>query len=147
MDRVGDPVHPVDGDHGVGGLGGDGCAGRAHRDAEVGERQRGRVVDAVADHDHRAQIGIGAQTLDDLELLLGGLLGVDAVDAELATDPLRDRTAISGHHRYVANALGAQSLDDPIGVRAQLVGHHDHARRGGRRRRRARVPRRSPGRS
>ncbi len=27
----------------------------------------------------------------------------------------------------MANALCPQSLDDPIGVRAQLVGHHDHA--------------------
>ena len=27
----------------------------------------------------------------------------------------------------MTNALGAQSLDDPIGIRAQLVGHHDDA--------------------
>ena len=35
--------------------------------------------------------------------------------------------AVAGDHRHVADALGAQALDDPVGVGAQLVGHHDHA--------------------
>ena len=57
MDGVGDAVDAVDGDHGVGGLGGHGRAGGAHRDSDVGERERGSVVDAVADHHDRAQLG------------------------------------------------------------------------------------------
>ena len=42
---------------------------------------------------------------------------------------LGDRAAVAGDHRDVADALGAQPLDDPLGVGAQLVGHHDHAGR------------------
>ena len=52
------PIDPVDGDDGVCGLRGHGRAGHAHRDAEGGERQRGRVVDPITDHDHRAQIRV-----------------------------------------------------------------------------------------
>ena len=54
-DGVGDAVDAVDEDDGVGGLRGDGGADRAHGDADVGERERRRVVDAVADHDDVAQ--------------------------------------------------------------------------------------------
>ena len=39
----------------------------------------------------------------------------------------RDRAAVAGDHRDVTDALAAQPLDDPLGVRAQLVRHHDHA--------------------
>ena len=70
---------------------------------------------------------VGADAADDLELVLGRLLGVDAVDAELATDALGDRAAVAGDHRDVPDALGPQPLDDPLGVGAELVGHHDHA--------------------
>ena len=80
-------------DDGVGGLRGDGRAARAHRDADVGERQRGRVVDPVADHHDRAQVRLRLERADDVELLLGRLLGVDAVDAEPLPDRLRDRSA------------------------------------------------------
>ena len=62
LDGVGDAVDAVDEDDGVGGLRGDGRAGRAHGDADVGERERGRVVDAVADHDHRAQARLGSRS-------------------------------------------------------------------------------------
>ena len=27
----------------------------------------------------------------------------------------------------MADAFGAESLDDPVGVRSEFVGHHDHA--------------------
>jgi hypothetical protein len=82
-------------------------AGRSHRDPEIGERERGGVVDAVADHDHRTQVWIGAHRAHDLELVFGGLLGVDAVDSELAAHALGDRAAVSGEHRDVPHALCA----------------------------------------
>jgi hypothetical protein len=47
---VGDAVDAVDGDDGVRGLRGHRRACRAHRDAEVGQRERRGIVDAVADH-------------------------------------------------------------------------------------------------
>ena len=71
MDGVGDAVDTVDGDDRVGGLRRDGCAGGAHRDAEVGEREGGGVVDAVADHDDRLQSRIGAQAAHHCEFVLG----------------------------------------------------------------------------
>ena len=68
----GDAVDAVDGDHGVGGLGGDGRALAGHRDADVGERERRRVVDAVADH-HDRPGRLGAHALDDRELVAPGV--------------------------------------------------------------------------
>ena len=127
MNSVGDAVDAVDGDHGVGGFGGDGRAGGAHRDPEVGDRERGRVVDSVADHDHRSQSGVGGDPPNDIEFVLRGLLGVDAVDADFAADALGDGSAVAGDHRDVADALGAQPLDDVDRVGTELVGHHDHA--------------------
>ena len=62
---VGDAVDAVDDDHRVGGLRGDGRPRPAHRDADVGERQCRGVVDAVADHHHRRQLGVGAHRADD----------------------------------------------------------------------------------
>ena len=103
-DRVGDAVDAVDDDHGVGRLGGDGRAGRAHRDADVGERERGRVVDAVADHDHGAELGLRLHRAHDLELLLRRLLRVDVVDADLAADRVGDGGAVAGDERDVADA-------------------------------------------
>ena len=144
---VGDAVDPVDGDDGVGGLRGDRRAGHAHRDAEVGERQRGRVVDAVADHDHRAQRRVVAQPADDLELLLGGLLGVDAVDAELARRPARRPT---GGRRRPSRRGGRprRAVARRSGRRRGAARRPSRSRRRrGRRCRRARAPRRSRGRA
>ena len=53
-----DPVGVVDRDHDVRRLGRDRRALARHRDADVGERERGRVVDAVADHDDVSQPGL-----------------------------------------------------------------------------------------
>ena len=65
-------VDAVGHDHGVGGLRRDGRSGRAHRDADVGEGERRRVVDAVAHHHAQARRSGCAQRSDDLELSLGG---------------------------------------------------------------------------
>jgi hypothetical protein len=67
-----------------------------------------------------------AEPADDFELLLGRLLTVDAVDADFPADAFGDGVAIAGYHRDVTDPFGAESLDDPIGVWSQLVGHHDH---------------------
>ena len=62
-------------DH-VAGVLGDVGAGDAHRDADVGLLERGRVVDAVAGH--RDDLAIALQRLDDAQLVLGGHARVDA---------------------------------------------------------------------
>ena len=59
----------------------------AHRDADVGLRQRRRVVDPVARHRHDAAFGL--EPLDDVDLLLGQDLGLDLVDAERPARPPR----------------------------------------------------------
>ena len=70
------PVDPVDGDHSIRHLRGHGRAGHAHRNAEIRECLRGRIVDPTADHDHRAQPRVVAQPPDDIEFVLGRGCGV-----------------------------------------------------------------------
>ena len=64
-------------DH-VGGLAGDVGARLAHRDADVGGLERGRVVDAVAGH--RDDLAHRLQRLRDAHLVLGN----DAREDDLA---------------------------------------------------------------
>ena len=61
-----------------------------HRDADVGEREGGRVVDPVPDHDDVARARPVADRPHDAELALGCLLGVDGVDARAPRDFVRD---------------------------------------------------------
>ena len=84
--RVDQTVEPVDHEHDVGGFGRGGRAARAHRDADVGRRERRRVVQPVADHHHDAVAALG---LDGFDLLVRGALGQDPVDAERGADRLR----------------------------------------------------------
>ena len=68
----------------------------AHRDADIGGRERGRVVDAVARHrDHAA---LAPQLLDHGALLIRQHLGLDLGDAELARDRLRRGAIVAGQH-------------------------------------------------
>ena len=80
----------------------------AHRDADVGLRQRRRVVDAVAGHGDHAALGL--QALDDRRLLLGQHLGLDLVDAHGARDGLGGRAAVAGQH-HDAQPLVVQRRD------------------------------------
>ena len=63
LDGVGDAVDAVGGETASAVLGGDGGGCGAHGATEAGERERGRVVDAAADHDGRPAVD------DDLALL------------------------------------------------------------------------------
>ena len=102
----------------------------------------GRVVDAVADHHHRAELRARLHRPHDLELLLGRLLGVDAVDAEPRADLLGDRRAIAGDHRHVDDAGSAELVGDAV-RRPRADGRPSRWRRPGCRRRR-RAPRARP---
>ena len=57
----------------------------AHREAEVRLCERGRVVDAVADHRHH--LALGLQSLDRVDLLVGQHLGDHLVDTHLPRRP------------------------------------------------------------
>ena len=82
----------------------------AHGDADIGRRQRRRVVDAVAGHgDHPP---LAAQALHDVRLALGQDLGLHVVDPELSGDRLRRRAVVAGQHDD-ADALALQGRDRP----------------------------------
>ncbi len=86
----------------------------AHRDADVGLRQRRRVVDAVAGH--RDATPLALQALHDRRLLLRQHLGFDGVDAELARHGLGGRAAVAGQH-HDAQPFGVQSANRLAGRR------------------------------
>ena len=71
---------------------------------------------------------VGLERAHELELLLGRLLGVDAVHSDLAADLVRDGCAVTGCHGDVANPCGAQVVDEPARVRPQVI-RQDHRRR------------------
>ena len=118
------------------------------RQAEVGLRERGRVVDAVADH--RDDAALGLQAADDVGLVGGQHLGDDLVDADLGGDgaggrlrcrrsaaPGRSPSAFSDATASAERRLDGVG-DDEDGGRA--------ARPSRRRSRSARAPRRRGGR-
>ena len=96
-DGLGQAVEAVGHERDVGALEGDVGAGRAHGDADAGGGERGRVVDAVADHRDRA--GLAFERGDVLELLGREQPGVDLVDAGRARDGPGDRLGVAGEHR------------------------------------------------
>src|SRR5690606_4475812 len=109
----------------VGGLDGHVGAHRAHRDTEVGGGQGGGVVDAVADHRHRA---VAAQLADEAGLVLVSQLGVqvDRFDARLGGQGGGGGRVVAGeHHHPVARSM--QGGDDLAGFGAQFVADRDGA--------------------
>ena len=100
----------------------------AHRQPEVGLRERGGVVDAVADHrDHAA---LGLQPAHDRDLVLREHVGDDVhlVDADLASDRRARRPRC---RRSAAPAAGrAQRSSATARRRRRLdgVGHDEQAR-------------------
>ena len=68
-------IEVIDQQDDIGGLRRGSRPARAHGDADVGGRQRRRVVDPVADHHHRAVLALGQ---DEEHLLVGGEVGTNA---------------------------------------------------------------------
>ena len=66
----------------------------ADRDADVGPRQRRRVVDAVADHRDDVTLGLQARDLGDLAL--GRHASDDTADAHLPGDRRRGGGLVAG---------------------------------------------------
>ena len=91
----------VEVDHVPGFLGG--LRAGVHGHADVGLRERGRVVGAVAGHRHEVAAGLLAP--DQRHLVLGGGLGEEVVDAGLLGDGRRGERVVAGdHHRADAHA-------------------------------------------
>ena len=97
----------------------------ADRDADVRAGERGRVVDAVADHRDRAAVLL--QAGHDIRLLPGQHLGEDLVDAELLRHPVADLVRVAGEHGHAHAAL-LEQRDRLRRLRAHHVGERDQAR-------------------
>ena len=84
------------------------CVPRVHRDADVGLRERGRVVRAVAGH--RDEPAARLLALDQRHLVFGLRLGEEVVDARFLGDRRRGERIVAGdHHR--ANPHRAQTIE------------------------------------
>ena len=93
----------------------------AHCDADIGTRQRRRVIDPVPDKGHPAAFGHAA---DQADLVAGQQFGVDllGVEAEFPADPERDGVAVAGHHRPFAHPAGEERQQTGPGTVARAVG-------------------------
>src|SRR5579875_1365719 len=76
----------------------------SHRDADIGQRQRRRVVDAVARHGD--DMALPLQALDDLALLLGQQPGLERLDPELPRDGGGGGGAVAGQHHHKEPGAG-----------------------------------------
>ena len=90
----------------------------ADRDPDIGGRECGGVVDAVADHGDRAAALLEA--LDGSGLVRRQHLRGDLVDAEPARDRVGDRLAVAGDHRD-PDAEAVQRVDRLLRLRPDLV--------------------------
>ena len=88
----------------VGSLNGHVASERAHRDAQIAGRERGRVVHAVADHHNFAAVSL--QLVHRFLLLLRQTIGLELRHADMFGDRFGDGAAISGqHHQMIDTAL------------------------------------------
>jgi hypothetical protein len=93
--RLGEPVEPVHDQDDVGRLGRGRRPSGAHRDADVGRRERRGVVHAVADHHRHAALALGDDGVDLVDRIA---LGQDPVDADRDADRFGDVGVIAGDH-------------------------------------------------
>jgi len=106
-------------DH-VAGLAG-GLRAGVHGDADIGLRERGRVIGAVTAHGD--QLALGLLVADELQLVLGRRLGEEIVDAGFGRDRGRRHRIVAGDHdganahaAKLVEALADTALDDVLEV-------------------------------
>ena len=92
-----------------------------HGDADVGLRQRRRVVGAVAAHGD--ELALGLLVADEPQLVLGRRLGEEIVDAGFRRDRRRGHRIVAGDHdgadahaAQLGKALADAALDDVLEV-------------------------------
>jgi hypothetical protein len=104
-------------------------AGATHRDADVGQAQRRRVVDAVAGHCH--DVPAALERLDDAQLVergdAGDHRGALQARGELFLAEVGDFRA--GQHRVVIDGQAGGERDRARG-RGVVAGQHDHRHAG-----------------
>ena len=132
-DRLAEPVEAIDGENDVGRFRGRGRAAGTDGDPDVGERERRRVVDAVADHD---RVTGALFEPDRLDLLGWRAVREHVVDADDGTDRLRVLLSVAGHHDDAADAVTAQLADRACRVGPDRIVEQQCTDRARRRRRR-----------
>ena len=124
-DDVGERPQIVRHQRHIGGLDRGVRARHAHRHADIGGRERGRVVDAVADHQH-GTVTL-AQTRNRAHLVGRKQLRLDRIDTAGAANRMRRLRVIACQQHHVLDPLRAQQLDRLAAMRAQLVAQADRA--------------------
>ena len=98
-------------------------AGGSHGDSDVGHREGGGVVHAVADHHDGAFF---FELADDVEFVLGQEFGEDFVDLGLLGDGLGDEALVAGEHDDFFHAEAVQVVGEEARGGADGVGHDQH---------------------
>ncbi len=126
-DGLAEPVEPVDRQHHVGRLRRRGRAARADRHADVGHGERGRVVDAVADHDRGGRAAASSRTASTFSAgVRSASTSSTPIDRAHRLATLR---AVAGDHHDPADAAAAQLADGAGGVGSDRVVEEDGADR------------------
>ena len=121
-------IEAVDGDDDVGGVRRDRRAGRGERDADIGGGERGRVVDAVADHHDRPRARSVAERAHASTFASGACIGETSSTPACASDGVGGRPIVAADHHDPADAEPAQPAHTPGARRRIRVGHHDDPR-------------------
>ena len=100
--------------------------GGTHRDAHVGRRKRGRVVDAVTHHRHRSVFLL--QGLNNRDFVVGQQLGVRLVDADVARQRFGARVVVAGQHHDALHTLASEHVDGVGGRFPRAIGESDDAK-------------------
>ena len=102
------------------------CRARVDCNADIRLGQRGRIVHAVPNHNHR--MPLGARTADILRLILRQNLRAELVHADLRRHSRRGCAVIARHHDGMRNAAFMQGADNLPRLRTERVGHTDDRR-------------------
>src|SRR5271154_4751359 len=101
------------------------AARRAHRDADVTRRERGRVVHAVADD--RNFVAFQFHRADEFNLVLRQAIALRFLATDFIRDARGDDLTVAGNHREAADAGFFQFRQSFFRLGARLVLHPDPA--------------------
>ena len=125
-DRVRNPIEAINKDDHVCCLGrGAGTSG-THRNANVGRRKRGCIVDSVANHERWMQPLLNCDCFD---FIGWHTIGQYSIEIERCTDRLCRIPAVASNHHDARNAGSPQRLYSPGRLTPQLVGQQNCAYR------------------
>ena len=116
-------------EHDIGRLDGGVGAHRAHRDTDIGAREHGCVVDAIADERElsRLTLLLREQFLDFFHLVLRQELAMDFVEGKLARNIRRDDVVVARQHDGFLHAICMERGDGSSRMFLDDVGDDDMA--------------------